>query len=73
MKKKKSKKNPLEDTAILTRLARKASREAVKEAFKAGIAIHYISDGKLIREYPDGKKEYIKYLNNNLKPKQAGL
>ncbi|PWC22822.1 hypothetical protein DDT52_00700 [Brenneria roseae subsp. roseae] len=59
MKKKKSTRNPLEDTAILTRLARKASRKAIKEAFQSGVAIHYIAEGKIVREYPDGKKEII--------------
>ncbi|MBG0751125.1 hypothetical protein Q7O_000588 [Pectobacterium carotovorum subsp. carotovorum PCCS1] len=59
MKKKKSTRNPLEDSAILTRLARKASKNAIKEAFQAGVAIHYIAEGKIVREYPDGKKVII--------------
>lgn len=59
MQKKKSTRNPLEDTAILTRLAQEASRKAIKEAFQAGVAIHYIAEGKIVREYPDGKKEII--------------
>ncbi|WP_409161128.1 hypothetical protein [Pectobacterium sp. B2J-2] len=49
MKKKKSTHNPLEDTAILTRLARKTSQKAIKEAFQAGVAIHYIAEGKIVR------------------------
>ncbi|MGQ5289429.1 hypothetical protein ACULN0_08750 [Pectobacterium actinidiae] len=44
MKKKKSKKNPLEDTAVLSRIAKKASQKVIKEAFRAGIAIHSISE-----------------------------
>ncbi|MBA5600992.1 hypothetical protein H1224_07945 [Pectobacterium aroidearum] len=63
MKKKKSKENPLEDTAVLSLIAKKASQKAIKEAFRAGIAIHSISEGKLIKEYPDGRKEYVKNLN----------
>lgn len=63
MKKKKSKKNPLEDTAVLSRIAKKASQKAIKEAFSAGMAIHFISEGKLIKEYPDGRKECVKELN----------
>ncbi|POD95318.1 hypothetical protein [Pectobacterium odoriferum] len=63
MKKKKSKKNPLEDTAVLSRIAKKASQKAIKEAFAAGISIHYISEGKLIKVYPDGTKEYVKDLD----------
>ncbi|MFE8152978.1 hypothetical protein RBA63_14000 [Brenneria goodwinii] len=59
MQKKKLTRNPLEDTAILTRLARKASRKAIKEVFQAGVAVHYIAKGKIVREYPDGKKEII--------------
>lgn len=63
MKKKKSKKNPLEDTAVLSRIAKKASQKAIKEVFRAGMAIHYISDGKLVKVYPDGRKECVKELN----------
>ncbi|KHT17950.1 hypothetical protein [Pectobacterium brasiliense] len=63
MKKKKSKKNPLEDTAVLSRIAQAASQKAIKEAFAAGMAIHYISEGKLVKAYPDGRKEYVKDLD----------
>ncbi|WP_323109728.1 hypothetical protein [Pectobacterium carotovorum] len=60
---KRLKKNPLEDTAVLSRIAKKASQKAINEAFRAGMAIHYISDGKLIKAYPDGTKECVKDLN----------
>lgn len=60
MKKKKSKKNPLEDTAVLSRIAQRASQKAIKEVFAAGMAIYYISEGKLIKAYPDGRKECVK-------------
>ncbi|MGI8464472.1 hypothetical protein [Pectobacterium punjabense] len=63
MKRKKSKKNPLEDTAVLSRVAKKASQKAIKEVFRAGMAIHVISEGKLIKEYPDGRRECVKELN----------
>ncbi|MEI3777159.1 hypothetical protein [Pectobacterium brasiliense] len=63
MKKKKSKKNPLEDTAILSRIAQRASQKAINEAFKAGMPIHCISEGKLVKLYPDGRKECVKDLN----------
>ncbi|XYQ53360.1 hypothetical protein ACS91J_16065 [Pectobacterium carotovorum] len=63
MKKRKSKKNPLEDTAVLSRIAQAASQKAIKEAFAAGISIHYISEGKLIKAYPDGTKECVKELD----------
>lgn len=63
MKKKKLKKNPLEDTAVLSRIAKKASQKAINEAFRAGMAIHSISEGKLIKEYSDGRKECVKVLN----------
>ncbi|WP_323641070.1 hypothetical protein [Pectobacterium polonicum] len=63
MKKNKSKKNPLEDTTVLSRVAQRASQKAIKEAFAAGMTIHYISEGKLIKAYPDGTKEYVKDLN----------
>ncbi|MCH5052550.1 MULTISPECIES: hypothetical protein [Pectobacterium] len=65
MKKKKSKKNPLQDTAVLSRIAQRASQNAIKEAFTAGIAIHYILEGKLIKAYPDGRKECVKELGMN--------
>ncbi|MEQ9878558.1 hypothetical protein ABRP92_11265 [Pectobacterium aroidearum] len=63
MKKKKSKKNPLEDTAVLSRIAKNASQKAINEAFRAGMPIHCISEGKLVKVYPDGRKECIKDLN----------
>ncbi|KHS94498.1 MULTISPECIES: hypothetical protein [Pectobacterium] len=63
MKKKKSKKNPLEDTAVLSRIAKNASQKAINEAFRAGMPIHSISEGKLIKEYPDGRKECVKTLD----------
>ncbi|MEH0835407.1 hypothetical protein [Pectobacterium cacticida] len=63
MKRKKSKKNPLEDMAVLSRIAKKALQKAIKAAFRAGIAIHSISEGKLIKEYPDGRKQCVKDLN----------
>ncbi|MFP9528438.1 hypothetical protein [Pectobacterium brasiliense] len=63
MKKKKSKKNPLEDTAVLSRIAKSASQKAINEAFKAGMPIHCISEGKLVKLYPDGRKECVKVLN----------
>ncbi|AOR61699.1 hypothetical protein [Pectobacterium wasabiae] len=63
MKKKKSKKNPLEDTAVLSRVAKKASQKAISEVFRAGMPIHFISEGKLIKEYPDGRKECVKDLS----------
>ncbi|MBN3160174.1 hypothetical protein [Pectobacterium brasiliense] len=59
MKKKKSKKNPLEDTAVLSRIAKNASQKAINEAFKAGMPIHCIS----VKLYPDGRKECVKVLN----------
>ncbi|MDG0800835.1 hypothetical protein [Pectobacterium polaris] len=62
MKKKKSKKNSFEDTAVLSRIAQAASQKEIKEAFAAGMAIHYISEGKLIKAYPDGRKECVKDL-----------
>ncbi|QQG27116.1 hypothetical protein JFY74_13395 [Pectobacterium carotovorum] len=62
MKKRKSKKNPLEDTVVLSRIAQAASQKVIKEAFAAGMAIHYISEGKLIKAYPDGTKECVKNL-----------
>lgn len=61
--KRRLKKNPLEDTAVLSRIAQTASQKAIKEAFAAGMAIHYISEGKLIKEYSDGRKECVKELN----------
>ncbi|MBN3209992.1 hypothetical protein H5A35_21590 [Pectobacterium brasiliense] len=63
MKKKKSKKNPLEDTAVLSQIAKNASQKAINEAFKAGMPIHCISEGKLVKLYPDGRKECVKVLN----------
>ncbi|WP_395303309.1 hypothetical protein R0L47_10260 [Pectobacterium polonicum] len=60
---KRLKKNPLEDTAVLSRIAQTASQKAIKEAFAAGMAIHYISDGKLIKAYPNGTKECVNDLN----------
>lgn len=57
------KKNPLEDTAVLSRIAQRASQKAIKEVFGAGMAIHYISEGKLIKAYPDGRKECVKILD----------
>ncbi|KHT07775.1 hypothetical protein RC91_00690 [Pectobacterium brasiliense] len=61
--KRRLKKNPLDDTAVLSRIAQAASQKAIKEAFAAGMAIHYISEGKLIKAYPDGRKECVKDLN----------
>ncbi|MBE5204360.1 hypothetical protein IG612_17415 [Pectobacterium sp. FL60-S17] len=63
MEKKKSKKNPLEETAVLSRIAKNASQKAINEAFRAGIPIHCISEGKLVKVYPDGRKECVKNLN----------
>ncbi|MBE5212548.1 hypothetical protein IG611_09780 [Pectobacterium sp. A535-S3-A17] len=63
MEKKKSKKNPLEETAVLSRIAKNASQKAINEAFRAGMAVHSISEGKLIKTYPDGRKECVKNLN----------
>ncbi|MBN3066273.1 hypothetical protein H5A21_19880 [Pectobacterium aquaticum] len=63
MEKKKSKKNPLEETAVLSRIAKNASQKAINEAFRAGIPIHCISEGKLVKVYPDGRKERVKDLN----------
>ncbi|KHT36911.1 hypothetical protein [Pectobacterium carotovorum] len=60
---KRLKKNPLEDTAVLSRVAQAASQKAIKEAFTAGMAIHCISEGKLVKVYPDGRKEYVKDLD----------
>lgn len=57
------KKNPLEDISVLSRVAKKASQKAIKEAFRDGMPIHYISDGKMIKENPDGRKECIKELD----------
>ncbi|MCQ8231478.1 hypothetical protein [Pectobacterium carotovorum] len=48
---------------MLSRIAQAASQKAIKETFAAGMAIHYISEGKLIKAYPDGKKECVKDLN----------
>ncbi|MFJ5453003.1 hypothetical protein ACIPT4_08140 [Pectobacterium jejuense] len=63
MKKKKLKKNPLEDTAMLSRIAKNASQKAINEAFRAGMVIHSISEGKLMKEYSDGRIECVKDLN----------
>ncbi|MBN3053756.1 hypothetical protein H4F45_20290 [Pectobacterium brasiliense] len=63
MKNKKLKKNPLEDTAVLSRIAKNASQKAINEAFRAGIPIHCISEGKLVKVYRDGRIEYVKDLN----------
>ena len=57
-----NKKNPLENTAVLSLIAKGASKKAIKEVFSSGMAIHYISEGKLIKEYYDGRKECIKEL-----------
>lgn len=56
------KKNPIENITVLSRVARNASSQAIKEAFLAGVAIHYISDGKLFKQYPDGRKLLLKEL-----------
>ncbi|WP_420065462.1 hypothetical protein [Pectobacterium colocasium] len=63
--KRRLKKNPLEDTAMLSRIAQAASQKAIKEAFAAGMAIHYISEGKQIKAHPDGRKECVKELGMN--------
>lgn len=60
---KKLKNNPLEDTAVLSQIAQQASKKAIKEIFSAGMTIYYIAEGKLIKEYPDGRKESIKELS----------
>ncbi|MCF8462161.1 MAG: hypothetical protein K9G46_15675 [Flavobacteriales bacterium] len=53
----------IEETPIhwdkLDKLAKVASREAVKESKSQNVAITYLENEKIIREYPNGRKEVI--------------
>lgn len=62
MKNRKLKKNPLEDTVVLSRIAQRAAQKVIKEALSAGMVTHYISGGELVKAYPDGRKECVKDL-----------
>lgn len=44
----------------LQRRAKLASKIAKQEAKLKGLYVPYMEDGKLIREYPDGKKVQVK-------------
>lgn len=45
---------------ILQELAAKASKSAIAEDHALGLAITYLLDGKIVREYPDGKIEVVR-------------
>lgn len=48
-----------EVTPDFAALAKMATDNAVRDLFAAGIPVVYMSDGRLVRRFPDGREEYI--------------
>lgn len=53
----------LAQTPALAAAGERAAAEAVQQAKANGLNIHYIEDGCLIEEAPDGTRKVLKALN----------
>lgn len=58
---------PLDDIKNLQKLASQASNRAVREALKAGVAISYIENGRLVQRNAD--KEIVELKKLESKPR----
>ena len=50
-------------TAMLAESGARAAAEAIRQAKASGLSIHYIEDGLLIEEAPDGTRKALKALD----------
>jgi hypothetical protein len=56
---------PLEDDISdteLEMLAAEASRDAIADSLARGVSVHYLEDGVMVREDPDGKRFEIEFI-----------
>jgi len=57
---KSGRKNDFDDNRQLMCLAKVSSRGAIERALASGVAVHYMKDGKLIKEGPEQKARVLK-------------